>query len=91
MPKIGNYLTLAWHKYIFGMGYDLLQKNSDDRELLAVTFDHGIRAIWALDDLKKEDKELSDKVHELSKQVREKKIGRDDAPYLFPPLGPYDF
>ena len=82
MSKIGTYFDLVYHRFLFNFDYETLQQDPDDRELLAITFDHGVRAVWALDELKKEDKELSDKVHKLSKEIREKKIGREDAPYL---------
>lgn len=81
---IRNYLTLAYHRCEFGISYSILQENPDDREILAITFEHGRRALWALDDLGKEDKELSDRVYLLSKQVKEKRITWRDAPYMFP-------
>ena len=91
MSNLFKYLGFIFDRYSFHECYRLLQEDPDDRELLAVTFDYGRQAVWALDDLKKEDKELSDKVHEIAKQVREKKIGREDAPYLFPPYDPPEF
>lgn len=84
MPKIIQYLTPAYHTFLFDIGYSILQNNPDDREVLAITFEHGRRALWCLEDIGKEDKELSDKVYQLSRKVKEKKITRDDAPYMFP-------
>ncbi|MDO8510575.1 MAG: hypothetical protein Q7S55_00255 [Nanoarchaeota archaeon] len=91
MSRIRDYLTLAYHGCFFDIGYGMLQQNPDDREVLAITFEHGRRALWALDDLGKEDKELSDRVYQLSKQIKEKRITRDDAPYMFPPNEPPEF
>ena len=84
MSKIGTYFDLVYHRFLFNFDYETLQQDPDDRELLAITFEHGRRALWALDDLEKEDKELSDRVYQLSKQVREKRITLDDTPYMFP-------
>ena len=82
--NIIQYLTPAYHTFLFNLGYKTLEKNSDDREVLAVTFEHGRRALWGLDALGKKDQELSDKVHELSTIIKEKGITWEDAPYMFP-------
>ena len=83
MRMIDN-LTLAYNTFLFDIGYKMLEENPDDREVIAITFEHGRCALWALDDSGRENKDLADKVHQLAKQVREKRITWRDAPYLFP-------
>ncbi|HLD39879.1 MAG TPA: hypothetical protein VJB13_01945 [Candidatus Nanoarchaeia archaeon] len=63
-----NYLTFAHHKYLFDLGYTLLQQNPVDREVLTTTFEQGVLALSALQDLRREDADLSRKVYQLSQQ-----------------------
>ena len=79
-----QYFTPAYHTFLFNLGYEVLGQNPEDREVLALTFEHGRRALWGLDAIGREDQELADKVHQLSKVIKEKKITWEDAPYLFP-------
>ena len=77
-------ITPAYYSFIFDLGYRWLQDHPDDREVLAVTFEHGRRALWGLDKIGREDKDLADKVYDLSKQIKAKVITWEDAPYMFP-------
>lgn len=86
MLKIIGYLTVAYHGFLFNQGYNILKKNPNDREILAITFEYGRRTLWALDDLDRKNKDLEEKVYALSKEIKQKGVTWEDAPYLFPEL-----
>jgi len=86
-----QYTTPAYHQFIFNLGYKSLEKSPDDREVLAVTFEHGRRALWGLEEIGREDGDLARKVHQLSKEIKTRNITWEDAPYMFPRQEPPEF
>ena len=56
-----------YHRCLFYMGYEVLQHSPHDAEVLLTTFEQGMLALYALQDLQK-DRDLTNKVHELSKR-----------------------
>jgi len=62
-----------YHRCLFYIGYEVLQQFPQDLEVLNHTFEQGVLALYALDDLSK-DRDLAQKVYELSREREQRRL-----------------